>query len=197
MGTLFIPKTKSGQGFHGGCPRWTLTGSYGLWKQLALPSAHTSGQFSGVLPMACSAHAPNSDPVSAFMALHMQARGLARGWSVSPYRGRAGSGSRPGLAMAGSASLDGLPLVARPCRRHGGSGSSRKSSLHGRRSMPMPHPRPKRPCPQSPSAGCRSLEQLLQREPERGLQTRLGPPCLGGKAAQRLGAGRASSRQRR
>jgi hypothetical protein len=36
--------------------------------------------------MARSAPARKPDPVSALLALRMQARGFARGWSVSPYR---------------------------------------------------------------------------------------------------------------
>ena len=39
--------------------------------------------------MARSAPARKPDPVSALLALRMQARGFSRGWSVSPYRGRA------------------------------------------------------------------------------------------------------------
>jgi len=39
--------------------------------------------------MARSAPAKKPDPVSALLALRMQARGFSRGWSVSPYRGRA------------------------------------------------------------------------------------------------------------
>ena len=39
--------------------------------------------------MTRSAPARKPDPVSALLALRMQARGFPRGWSVSPYRGRA------------------------------------------------------------------------------------------------------------
>jgi integrase len=46
--------------------------------------------------MSRSAPTRKSDPVSALLALRMQARGFPRGWSVSPYRGRARLRVTPG-----------------------------------------------------------------------------------------------------